>query len=147
MRRRVLFIDFDGVLHPSPEHGSLGPSALYMQVGPLGWLPLLCGALREHGDVEVVVHSSWRDVFSVEELSEMLSDLGERRIAVAPPGARHSAIEAWLRAEGEGIEYLVLDDDASEFPHPAPSWLVICNPKSGISGEGILGRLQFWLKA
>ena len=54
MRRRVLFIDFDGVLHPSPEPGSLGRSALYMQVGPLGWLPLLCDALRVHGDVEVV---------------------------------------------------------------------------------------------
>lgn len=145
MRRRALFIDIDGVLHPSPEPGSRGPSISYMEVGPLGWLPCLVQALHGYDDVEIVVHSSWREVYSAEELSEMLSELGERRISLAPQSSRHPAIEAWLGAQGQPIDFLVLDDEAGEFPSPAPSWLVVCDPKLGTSDPVVLARLRLWL--
>lgn len=62
---RVLFLDFDGVLHPVPAvptnrvvNGK--PVMRAIQVLPFEWLPVLAQLLRPHPDVRLIVHSSWR---------------------------------------------------------------------------------------
>lgn len=142
--RRVLFLDFDGVLHPGQESGTLGPSALYMRVGPLGWLSPLARLLERHPDVEVVVHSSWRETYSLSELRDMLADFGGRVIDVTPPGPRHDSIRSWLLVRGD-VQFVILDDDASEFPAPLPAELLLCSPHLGVSDEAVLAKLERWL--
>ncbi len=46
---RVLFLDFDGVLHAGPKVVSATPHWC--------WLPVLAQALARHEDVRIVVHS------------------------------------------------------------------------------------------
>ena len=94
---RVLFPDFDGVLHPGKGPGMPGPSKLYQQTGPVVWLSQLPRALQPPLDVQVVVHSTWRETYSLDELPEMLAELGERRLRVKPPGGRFASILTWLR--------------------------------------------------
>lgn len=146
MSRRVLFLDVDGVLHPGREPGELGPSDHYMRVGPLGWVRFLATELKVHPDVEIVVHSSWREVYSLEELQEMLAEFGERRIDVTPPGPRCESIVAWLQVHGEDVRFLVLDDEPGEFVDPAVrAGLVVCDRNRGVSEAGVLQRVRGWL--
>jgi hypothetical protein len=142
----MLFIDIDGVLHPGRQAGSLGPTAEYMRVGPLGWLAGLAELMAPHPDVGVVVHSSWRLTYSLDELREMLGELGSRNVDVTPPGERYASILKWLRVH-PGTQYLILDDDATEFPQPAPKELVVCDPGSGVSGENVRQVLLQWLRS
>lgn len=141
---RVLFIDVDGVLHPGKVPGSLGPTAAYMRVGPLGWLAGLAELLAPYPDVGVVVHSSWRLTYSLDELREMLVELGERPIDVTPPGERFPSILAWLQTHSS-TSFLILDDDAGEFPRPAPAQLLVCNPTSGVTDPRIRAAIELWL--
>jgi len=141
---RVLFIDIDGVLHLAREPGSVGPSDTFTRVGHFGWLAGLAELLRPYPDVAVVVHSSWRLAYSVDELREMLFELGERPIAVTPPGERYASVLAWLRGRPEA-SYRILDDEASEFPQPPPAELIVCDPKLGVSGESVREALASWL--
>lgn len=142
--RRILFLDVDGVLHPARVPGSPGPSTAYMQVGPLGWLQGLAELLAPYQDVGVVVHSSWRITYSAEVLSEMLYELGERYFDVTPPGERYESILEWLRRH-PGTSYLILDDDAAEFPQPPPRELLTCDSQLGVSSEGVRDALRQWL--
>lgn len=142
---RVLFLDVDGVLHPAPEPGRRGLSDLRAQVGPLGWLEHLAAALAPHPDVQVVVHSSWRETFRLDELADMLAELGARSVDVAPPGPRWNAIQAWLAAH-RPASHCILDDEAGEFPAPPPNELLLCNPRQGVSAPELLERLGLWLE-
>lgn len=147
MSRRVLFLDVDGVLHPGREPGALGPSDHYMRVGPFGWVRYLATELEVHPDVEIVVHSSWREVYSLEELQEMLAGFGDRRIDVTPPGARCESIAAWLQAQGGEVRFLVLDDEPGEFLDPGVrAGLVECDRRLGASEVGVLRRVRRWLE-
>jgi hypothetical protein len=49
---RVIFLDFDGVLH-----ATVGPASAMRQ---FVWLPALLGLLEPHEDVRLVVHASAR---------------------------------------------------------------------------------------
>lgn len=141
---RVIFLDFDGVLHPAADKAAPGASALFLEVGHFGWLPYLERVLAPHPDVQLVVHSSWRETFRLAELEDMLADVGEHRVDVTPPGERYESILSWLQKR-PGACYLILDDDAREFPVPAPAELVLCSPAKGVSEEEVLLRLRRWL--
>lgn len=141
---RVLFLDIDGVLHPARQLGSLGPSTLYMQVGPFGWLPELAKVLRPVPSVQVVIHSSWRSTYALEELREMLTELGERALDVTPPGGRYQSILDWLRYR-PFASYLILDDEPDEFPTPPPAELIACDPDKGVSDARVLSEVRRWL--
>ena len=126
-----LYLDFDGVLHRHP------PTAGFFE-----HMPLFEAFLRATPTVHVVVSSSWRAQFFLEDLQEFFeADLRERIQGVTPrlPGVRRQAeIEQHLAATAYTGQYLVLDDAASEFD---PSWppLVLCDATQGLS----LQTLQF----
>lgn len=63
---RILFLDFDGVLHPGdPEFDG----------EKFCWLPVLERLLIAHVDVRIVVHSSWRYDHTDAELKQLLGRL------------------------------------------------------------------------
>lgn len=104
---RLLFLDFDGVLH-----SSLATEDAERFV----WLPALVRLLEGHPDVQIVVHSTWRYEYRDEEIRALLRELGDRFVGCTPRGPREQSIEMVLQAnKGMYSSYLVLDDAPKEF--------------------------------
>lgn len=104
---RILFLDFDGVLHPYTP---------YVEVPKFCWLHVLDKLLSTHKDVRICVHSTWRYEYRDEELRELLGSLGDRFFGSTPRGPREQAIQSVLQANKAQLkDYLVLDDARDEF--------------------------------
>jgi len=121
----LLFLGFDGVMHPAG-----GDRTLFAHRDAFEAL------LREHAHVEVVISSSWREVFDVDALREAYfsRDIQPRIIDVTPliPGAmRWQEVQAYLDETRYAGPYIVIDDDASEFPS-LWSPLLLCEPDVGL---------------
>ncbi|WP_305824773.1 HAD domain-containing protein [Massilia brevitalea] len=117
----ILFLDFDGVLHPYP----LGRAGK-----PLSALPLLWRILDAVPELSVVISSTWREEYAFAELAEWLTAgggerFGARLIGTTPimdspddyvPGIRQREIEAWLAAHhATDHPYVIVDDMAAYF--------------------------------
>lgn len=147
---RVIFLDFDGVLHavPGVPTGRMahGKPVLRVERVPLfAWLPVLIDLLQPHPDVRVVVHSTWRVFHSPDELREMLYELGERFAGCAPAGGRWECIQAALKARPEISDFLVLDDAADELIDAPPERVVLCDPYLGLADVQVQERIRHWL--
>ena len=134
---RILFADFDGVLHPTLAAGADPSGDALVSTKHFGWVPALEGALRGHPDVRVVVHSTWRYRYDLEELRGVLGSLAPRVIASTRSDLpRYDSILDWLQLNPRCTDFRILDDDANEFPSPMPSELIICNPLTGVGSGG-----------
>lgn len=114
----VLFLDFDGVLHPEPATAEI----LFCS------LPILYAVLVARPAARVVVTSDWRLKHSAEQLSEMLfrgrPEFRDRFAGVTPIfpeyrfeyRGREREIEAWLQINGM-TEWIAIDDVAGNFTH------------------------------
>lgn len=107
----VLFLDFDGVMHPA-ENGSFCN------------LPNLQRALASCPEVDVVLSTNWRINSDPEKLlSNFPCEIRSRVVDVTPvlgegPYERQSECEAYI-ADKQVRFAIVLDDDASLF---SPGW-------------------------
>jgi len=117
----VLFLDYDGVLHP-----------LFA-----GCQPTFEGAARlrefllKYPCVSVVVHSSWRFIpgYSEKDVGDVLSlgpELEDRFLGVTPISepSRWESIQAWMKARPYTGAYVILDDMATSFPTEARPYLI-----------------------
>lgn len=118
----VLFLDFDGVTHP---------------VAPLpdcwkhfGSLPLIEEVLSRHPGVDIVISSSWRAHFTLDELREHFApDMRSRVVGCTPlwtPGGacRQGEVQAWLAQNRPGAPWVAIDDDAWCFEMGCPHLLL-----------------------
>jgi len=136
MSTAVLFLDFDGVLHPVG-----GGSSQFTR------LPLLEALLREPGlaHVRIVISSTWRDMHSLKRLQQFFSpDLRERVIGVTPvpdeyssDHERYEEIRAWLDENGEVAAWAALDDDVDGFPPHRRERVVFTDPLEGVGPEDL----------
>lgn len=137
-RAVILFLDFDGVLHP---HGDCSQAWDLFRS-----LPLLEALLREFPSVRIVISSSWR-TDGLPSLKKHFSDDIAARIvgATAPtrrdadgyaPAEREQEIIAWLQANG-GINqaWVALDDADWQFSLHKHR-LVACNTDLGLDDAG-----------
>jgi len=133
---KVLFLDFDGVLHPT-THGS----ALLSQ------LPLLESAL-EGRDYSMVISSSWRFHMEMEDLEKHFSFSVQNKIvgvtgdAYIGAYARFHEINAYAMQNGI-TNWRALDDSYWEFPQGC-SQLIRCNPNSGLTQREVKTLIE-WL--
>ena len=122
MSNKVLFLDFDGVLHPT-THGSV----------LLSQLPLLESAL-ESCDYTMVISSSWRFHMEIDALKNHFSPALQNKImgitgeAYIGAYARFHEINAYVLQHGIK-DWRALDDSYWEFPQGC-SQLIRCNPNS-----------------
>jgi hypothetical protein len=136
---RLLFLDFDGVVHP--QDGTNHPGGWFR------WLPLLANLLAPWPDVKIVVHSSWRYEYTDAELRELLGPLSARFAGSAPRGPREQAIESVLQANKSLVTaHLVLDDDAREFTAGRVN-LVVCDALRGLTQRRTQDYVQRWLES
>ena len=137
--KTVLFLDFDGVLHPAGAHrGS----------GHLSRLPLLEALLREpaHQDVEIVVSSTWREAHSVARLRAFFSEDLRVRIFGATPvldeydseHERYEEIKAWLDQHPDRVAWAALDDDLEGFPSHRRKTVVFTDPAVGLTENDLV---------
>lgn len=126
--RPVLFLDFDGVTHPDRA-----PRERYFEA-----VPLIEAVLRAYPEVDIVLSTTWRTKYPIEELRHFFShDIAERIIGMTPnysgerswpelpfaraARARHAEIQVWLH-ENRTIDHpwLALDDRPWWFNANAP---------------------------
>ena len=136
-QEKLLFLDFDGVLHPSHFAGE----------APFSRAPLLEETLALFSP-KIVISSSWRFTHNLEKLQKtvpaFISSLiiGATGAAVVGKHPRFTEIQNYLGGYGPA-DWKALDDSYWEFPNPC-SRLIRCNPKTGINDRQIL-ELSQWL--
>jgi len=128
----ILFVDFDGVLHPA--NAPVGADTDFC------CLPLLEDWLRQYMQVNIVISSSWRELMTIEKLRKLFSeDIRHRVVDVCPnlprekefEFIRHAEILAWLENSQHQGPWLALDDAAHLFP-PSCKELIVCQRDIGI---------------
>ncbi len=128
----ILFLDFDGVLHPiSRPQGPLSLTAHFEHV------------MRDFPQVEIVISSAWRQEHSLTVLRSFFSDdISARMIDITPDLAvngvdldyehvREKEIRAWLRNTGRETENWIALDDTDWFFSPTCRNLIRVNPEIG----------------
>ncbi|MEG0936415.1 HAD domain-containing protein [Comamonas sp.] len=146
---RVVFLDFDGVLHPPKAIAGAQPPLTPAQIQQ-GWsgtfvhLHVLQKLLEGHPEIAVLVSSSWRSYLNAEELKELLNPISPWFAGAVRKGNRDEAIKEWL--EQHSIQdYVILDDVAKFFPGVWPR-LILCNSALGISDPAVQQKLQLWIQ-
>lgn len=137
IKEKLLFLDFDGVLHPTHFAGEA---------------PFSCAALLEEPfstfSPKIVVSSSWRFTHNLEKLQKTMPTfiskliIGTTGAAVVGKHPRFTEIQNYLQGYGPA-DWRALDDSYWEFPNPC-SRLIRCNPNTGVTDRQILGLSQ-WL--
>lgn len=135
--KRLLFLDFDGVLHPVTKKAG--------QSLPFEWVPELTALLSDAPDVAIAVHSSWAERYSLDELRDFLGPLGCRLIGAVNRGPKASSILLFLDSQPDFGDWLVIDDEAGEFPRDFPGSVVICDRTRGISDPLVQAQIRLWL--
>ena len=135
---KVVYLDFDGVLHPSsPVMDGLFSRSHLLE------------PLFENSHADIVISSSWRFTHSIAELQAKLpSHLAQRVIgmtgnAVIGKHARYQEILYHAKQLAPGTTWRALDDSYWEFPTSCKE-LIRCNPNTGI-GPKEVELLKTWL--
>ena len=136
-KEKILFLDFDGVLHPTHFAGE----------SPFSRAQLLEETLALFSP-KIVISSSWRFTHNLEKLQKTIPNhissliIGATGQAVIGKHPRFTEIQNYLRGYGSA-DWKALDDSYWEFPNPCFR-LIRCNPNTGITDKQIL-ELQQWL--
>ncbi len=136
--RKVLFLDFDGVLHPAS--GSHMPE--------FARAPMLAAVL-EGAACDVVISSTWRDHYPLEHLKTLLppSLAGKVVATLGPdcrgPHVRFVTICEWVAQHSPDSDWRALDDSGSEFPQGCAN-LILCDGRTGLDDRQ-LSALKEWL--
>jgi hypothetical protein len=133
--RMILFLDFDGVLHPDPCRD---PTRLFEQA------PRLAAVLEDFPEVSIVLSTSWRTTRTIDELAALLpAPMRPRIVGMTPhfseidvpprlvPYRRQAECAEWFeRHAGIGETWLALDDRPSWF-EPYFEALIECDSTRG----------------
>lgn len=112
----ILFLDFDGVLHPEYEGQAVPVDVAFCH------LPRFEAVLRDFPQIEVVISSTWRHHLTLNQLRERFAaDLRARIVGVTPTSAdgassrqqREMECLEWLSTHRAiGTPWIALDDSA-----------------------------------
>jgi hypothetical protein len=134
----ILFVDFDGVLHPK---GSDGVTKHFSQKSILEDL-LLHTSCRH---VQIVVSSTWREAYSIQKLREFFClDLRHRIIDRTPvlddleaDYLRYREIRSWLTNHRDVQRWCAIDDDREGFPELQRRRVVITDSSKGLTADNV----------
>jgi len=131
----ILFLDYDGVLHPDP---CLDPARLFENA------PRLAAVLDEFPEVGVVLSTSWRNVRTEAEVLDPLPAVLRARIigrtpkysectgiGTRAPFRRHAECEQWLRTHGMAADPWWALDDRPDWFAPYCENLLECQASRG----------------
>ncbi|WP_216661773.1 HAD domain-containing protein [Niveibacterium sp. COAC-50] len=148
--RKVLFLDFDGVLHPwdvypSPHDGQPyleGSGHLFM------WAPILEGILQDHPDVKIVLSTSWARDASVRYAgakAALPKGLQARVVGAVLlhrfSDTRYRLIAEFAKRRGFN-EWIAIDDDTDGWPASEINRLVATSHHEGLGNPAAQDRLR-----
>ena len=145
---KILFLDFDGVLHPLSAGEQLDPHAPISDA--IGNPALFCYAqtladiIEPHRSVGIIVHSTWRLFTPDDDIVTLLGPLGEHFSGVRPRATRYESIR-WLVQQNRLRDFRVIDDAPSEFPRGLRE-LIVCDSERGISERAVQNQIRHWLQ-
>lgn len=131
----LIFLDFDGVLHPR------APAGRYFSN-----IPRLETVLRDYQFLEIVISSSWRENYNIETLRQHFSpDMRDRIVGVTPIlfldpfqeilGSRWREVVAYLEQSGsQDRQWLALDDEEGLYSPDCPN-LIKCHSLIGLDEQ------------
>lgn len=140
--RKLIFLDIDGVLNTN----ALLRQNIFLCSTRISLLSSFC----EDNDIDIVISSSWREIYTLDELRNMLSKEGfvntDRFIGVT--GNIHNIInnadfisvergyeiEDWLTKQAISYNYVILDD-TSDFLDYQKSRVVLTDFNKGLDVE------------
>jgi len=140
--RRIVFLDFDGVINRVSKQGYYLSSPVEPQIERR--LALRVGGMVERLNASVVVSSDWRHNYTLGELRRFLQVYGgiptRRVLGVTENGwVRGEEIQNWLKGMGEPVHLAILDDNhEGRFSMDGVrEWFVKTTPEKGVSEENI----------
>ena len=125
----ILFLDIDGVLHPTSGSKPFVPACL----------SVLESLVSDFPDMEIVITSSWREEKPLSELKALLgAQLGSRVIGTTPvidePFLHHvrfHEVQAYLLETNKpDRSWVAVDDEIGNYPEESP--VVITDRRTGI---------------
>lgn len=149
--KTILFLDFDGVLHPFP----LGEDGQHFSQ-----IKYLWNLLESNPELLVVITSTWRENHTFTQLLEIFKSHGgekylDRFIGITPiledpnnyvPGVRQDEVEQWLSSNKlSNVAYIILDD-IEEYFHSNCKNLYLVDGSSGLTLDE-LTNIEYWIKA
>lgn len=157
----ILFVDYDGVLHPDAVFRENGRPVLRSEGSLFMWSGYLEEALEPHPDVEIVISSSWCRVLGFNRARKFLPMSLQRRVI---GGTWHSSLERrtiggfkvpltwWDKAtryqqimryvRTKRVErWLAIDDDDEGWALIDIKRLILTDSHLGISAPGVLSQL------
>jgi HAD domain in Swiss Army Knife RNA repair proteins len=145
----VLFLDFDGVVHPYDSLAIEANVRSQDDAGRFCWLPLLTDALAAHPSVRIVVTSDWRHFSDADKLRGLLGPLAARfagSTGLASGFTRADYIQQVVQLHLLQ-HWCALDDDPSvvraalEEPR-----FVACDSATGLSEPLVTAAVIHWLQ-
>jgi len=128
----ILFLDFDGVLHPVSGAGTFDP----------GSISILESVVSDFPKLMIVVTSSWREEKSIDQLKSLLGEeLGGRVIGSTPVidepflhNVRYHEVCTYLETVKRDYKaWVAIDDEIGNYPEGMP--VLITDRRSGLTPE------------
>ncbi len=130
----LLFLDFDGVLHPYP----CSDSEYFC------WMDNLESILQFFPNTEVVISSSWREHYSFAALKQLFPKTIQKQIIDVTPvvaessyaeGGREIEIIQWLKQQGrEQGNWIAVDDNINLFDQFMQN-VIECDSMTGLDDD------------
>lgn len=147
---KVIFLDFDGVLLSMKTLREKHMKIIRGEhVADNDAFDALCVAnlnmiLEYVPEAMIVISSSWRKLRDLPALSKMLQDNGidpHRLIDKTPElgGKRGSEIQAWLNANSDVKDYIILDDDSDMLPKQKVCFIKVNGQEGLTTNQALLG--------
>ena len=145
----TIFIDFDGVFHPTgtciwnPDEQAMEANDAFR------WWPHFKAVLDSLPvSVELVVHSTWRLMWetNAEMFNELPSDMVSliRDCTSRDFASRYVSIQEYVKAHD--IErYVIVDDERNAFPADLEN-LIVCASNTGVSTQRVQDTLNIVLQ-
>jgi len=147
----VLFLDFDGVLHPVGTPALDENFRLIDDPSLFCWRPILEQVLAPYPEVQIVVSSDWRRLFGDEALVALLGpSLGQRFIGVVNRYNESRAAEILAEVSQRKLcRWFAIDDHPSvlKASRAGDGRFIACSPYTGISDVSAQKELKRKLAA
>lgn len=163
MKRRLLFLDYDGVLHPDAVYLSRRGIELRAAGSLFMWSPQLIDALADHPDLRIVLSTSWARNLGFDRARQALpTELRHQVIGATWHSAmgrgwpdyipwdvqtRWEQIAAYLSRLNEPVRWLAIDDDARGWATADRDQLIQTDPNTGLSDTTVMSELIRKLQA
>lgn len=159
----ILFLDFDGVLHPDAVYlRHSGQIELRTEGALFMWADRLAEALQPHPDVRIVLSTSWvRNIGFHRARKALPADLAARVVGATwhsgmgkgwpdyipwDNQTRYEQIKAYLARLSAPHRWIAVDDDAQGWASAELHRLIQTDPNSGISSPEALAALACTLE-